>query len=140
MSTDIKEKIRESAFGFCFASSGANSIGGKSIKNSYVYKARTMGKDTGKISYKPIYKVLTKDFVERYLKTFETVNKEVRRHFENSIVKAEWINNAIDNERIINNILRKDEDIKCENDGDILNIIIKFSSGNEEFSINMKEA
>ena len=140
MSNDIKEKIRESAFGFCFASSGSNSIGGKSIKNSYVYKARTMGKDTGKTKYKPIYKVLTKDFVERYLKTFETVNKEVRRHFENSIVKAEWINNAIDNERIINNILRKDEDIKCENDGDILNIIIKFSSGNEEFSINMKEA
>ena len=50
----IKEKIRESAFGFCFASSGSNSIGGKSIKNSYVYKARTMGKDTGKTKYKPI--------------------------------------------------------------------------------------
>ena len=140
MSSDVKDKIRESAFGFCFSSSGANSIDGKGVKNSYVYKARTMGKDKGRMSYKPIYKVLTKDFVERYLNTFTSVNKETLDYFRENIIKAEWINNAILNERIINNILKKDEDIECVTDGNILNIILKFSSGNEEFSINMKEA
>ena len=140
MSSDVKEKIRESAFGFCFTSSGANSIDGKGVKNSYVYKARTMGKDKGSISYKPIYKVLTKDFVERYLNTFPSVNKETLDYFKENIIKAEWINNAILDERVINNILRKDEDIECVTEGNILNITLKFSSGNEEFSINMKEA
>jgi competence protein ComGF len=84
--------------------------------------------------------VLTKDFVERYLNTFPSVNKEIISYFKNNIVKAEWINNAILDERVINNILRIDEDIECTIDKSVLTIKIKFSSGDEEFKINMKEA
>jgi hypothetical protein len=61
----VKNDINRLNFGFCFASENA-SVGGLTVGNVSVYKARTLAE--GNNGYEEIYKTLVSTYIERTLR------------------------------------------------------------------------
>lgn len=102
------------------------------IKNVYVEAANTMQKDA-KGKYKPIYKVLTRDFIVRYLKTGRKITKTIVKNFVKNTV-ADWKRN--DEAPVVNRILYPEDQIILT---DEYKLVIKFSEEDEQIDVEVTD-
>lgn len=120
-SQDLKTEINRDKFGFVFCSDEVY-IDNMPMKNAYVYFARTMKKSSRGI-YRPIYRVLTEDFIRQYLKSNSAIKESTMTKFEN-VECNEWQvegkkNNSKD---YVNLILRPDEKVEYDRENKKLKI------------------
>lgn len=120
-SQDLKTEINRDKFGFVFCSDEVY-IDDMPMKNAYVYFARTMKKSSRGI-YRPIYRVLTEDFIRQYLKSNSAIKESTMTKFEN-VECNEWQvegkkNNSKD---YVNLILRPDEKVEYDRENKKLKI------------------
>ena len=138
---DIKNVINEDRFGFSFCSDKIY-LNGKVINYSFVYTARTLGRDNDK--YKGIYKVLTRDFIFAYLRQLTGSKKSKVEEFIKKGIGREW-NKKTESEKdteFANLILRKGDGLHLgEYDIETKTQDIKLVFDNEEeiVEININE-
>ena len=124
----IREAIAKDMFGFAFCGDEKVRDDNMPVKNTYIYCARTLQK--GNELYKPIYRVLTEDFIQTYLKTKLSMKESDIKRFTDSSqgeVKG-WKEESKKKETMdkVNLILKNDEDIIY--DPEQKKIIIKFNN------------
>ena len=141
--SDVEENISKDKFGFCFCGN-SKYYNGQLVNNSYIFNTRNMYVDEDG-QYEPLYKRLTMDFVEHYLriKSPSAHGNTVKKSDVQAFIKddvAEWsINSQKDYE---NNILRSSgsttESIKVESiDGnDVLKM--EFYGNESEMDIEIQ--
>ena len=137
---DIIEEIGKDNFGFVFNSDKIY-INNEPIKNTYVYLARTLKKNT-EGQYTPIYQILMKDFVLQYLRG-KWGGSKVKLANLKQFAKDEVVSwkRASTNEKIVNRILQNGEEVIIENDDEensnIANLKIKFNKNEIAVEINI---
>ena len=111
-SQEIKSKINEDMFGFAFCGDEFR-VDGELINNTYVYTARTLKKSNS--VYRPIYRILTEDFVYVYTNTLPDKKVTTIKEFIRKDVQS-WKDKAQqkDNIDMINLVLKKGEDISFD--------------------------
>ena len=120
-SKEIEDAINEDSFGFSFTSNEiySNLV---LVPNTSIYTARTMKKNKVDNRFSPIYKTLTKEFVNTYIKDMKTVT-EIKKFINKSV--DEWSSEAEYSNSVMNNILRKDDKIEFIEASKKLNITFK---------------
>lgn len=124
----IREAIAKDMFGFAFCGDEKVKDDNTPVINTYVYCARTLQK--GNELYKPIYRVLTEDFIQTYLKTKMSMKESVIKQFTGSSqgeVKG-WKEESKKKDTMdkVNLILKGEEDIVY--DQEHKKIVIKFNN------------
>lgn len=110
--SDVEADISKDKFGFCFCGN-TKYYNNQLVNNTYVFTARNMCReDDGQ--YEPIYKRLTMDFVEQYLraKSPSANGNHIRTSDVTAFLKedaGEWSRSA--SEDYENNILRSNGDV-----------------------------
>ena len=109
-SQDIKTKINEDMFGFVFCSDEIR-VQDRMIDNTYIYCARTLKKS--KNVYRPLYRVLTEDFVYVYLNTLPPNKKikDIKDFISKDVAQWSVLCKQKEKKDSINLILREGEDI-----------------------------
>lgn len=111
-SSNVENEISKDKFGFCFCGN-TKYYKNQLVNNTYVFTARNMAKEEDG-NYEPIYKRLTMDFVEQYLrvKSPSANGNHIRTSDVDAFLKddvGEWNRNATENYE--NNILRSNGDV-----------------------------
>ena len=116
--TDLKSEISKDKFGFAFCSD-AIYADGEPLKNTYIYFARTL-KTNAKGIYKPIYRVLTEDFIRQYLKQYDPLTSKEVQGFVNTecVIWSQEIKRA--DKYTVNMILQADEEITYDKENNKL--------------------
>ncbi len=129
-SEKIIEELNEENFGFVFSSDLAY-LNGEEIKNLYVHNARSLKKG-GDDRYKPIYKKLTTDFLETYLKvTTQQKSDKIKEFIRETYRKLDDDDMRIN----VNALFQKDDTLKYEDK----KITVKFGEEVERVNIEVKE-
>lgn len=138
--SDIDQEIGDDHFGFCFC---GNNKAGASLKNSYVYTARTMGMGKDGV-YRPIYKRLTRDLIEQLLLIKPSAaGKKVSRGDVEDFIRSDvslWKRMAqSDVDQYANNILQPGDDIVTdENDPNKIQVVLGKDSEMSELEIEVE--
>lgn len=128
-SEDLIKTINQNMFGFAFSGDEVRDESG-TWKNSYVHCSRTLAKNERTGIYKPIYQTLTEDFIAQDLTLLPTKKKsDVQKRIKK--INTEWKDKNQQNkfQDIVNFLLRADEEIKLDTDGDKVKVIVHFEGG-----------
>lgn len=124
--TDVIPKITRRRFGFVFCSDPKRDVKTREpVKYSYVLQARTLG--TVEDKYQPIYRTLTQDFIDAYMREFspgEDVSEEMIGQFEEDFRKWENEANKGANSKKLNVMLQPNEKMEVrEEDGEKIFVV-----------------
>lgn len=103
------------------------------ISNTYILNARTLKQRDGK--YQQIFRTLTKDFIETYLRVFSITRLSSLKNFIKTDVNNDWKREAAKTPESINLLLRDGEDII--QDGNDLKV--KFLDGEDTIKFNVTD-
>ena len=136
-SEELIKTINRNMFGFAFSSDKVKDEDG-TWKNSYVHCARTLAKNEHTGLYKPIYQTLIEDFIAIDLKDRTKKKSEVNKRIKN--INTEWNNKNKQGKfkDIVNFLLRTDEEIKLEDEGDKVKVIVHFEGGDAYVDIEVE--
>lgn len=123
--SSLKKKITDNMFGFVFASDDLY-VNNESLKNSYVYCARTLKFDFETQKYKPVYQTLTEDYIACLIHnsegTTEDFLKGTKNNWKNQNNQGKFKNN-------VNLVLREHEDIYTDTVDGKTQLVIQFIEG-----------
>lgn len=106
---ELKSEIAKDMFGFSFCGDSAFPDG-VAINNTYVYGARTLSK--GKQNYRPVFQILTKDFIERFFRQEGKIDSKRLEEILNITVNNEWKQQAKGHKDIINLMMNEGDTIE----------------------------
>ncbi|MBR6012744.1 MAG: hypothetical protein IK062_03050 [Selenomonadaceae bacterium] len=128
-SEDLIKTINQNMFGFAFSGDEVRDESGV-WNNSYIHCARTLAKNERTGIYKPVYQTLTEDFIAQDLTLLPTKKKsDVQKRIKK--INTEWKekNQQTRFSDIVNFLLRTDEEIRLNDEGDKIKIIVHFEGG-----------
>ena len=137
-SEELIKIINQNMFGFAFSGDEVRDEGGV-WKNSYVHCARTLAKNERTGVYKPIYQTLTEDFIAQDLTLLPTKKRaDVQKRIKK--INTEWTdkNNQSKYANIVNFLLRNGEEIKLDDDGDKIKVIVHFEGGDAYVDVEVE--